>query len=46
MAREASADARQAARGLRDMYDALMAEGFTPDQAVALMAEIVRRAAP
>lgn len=36
--REPSANARQVARGVRDNFDALVLEGFTPEQALTFIA--------
>jgi len=41
---EASANSRQFARSLRDMYVAMLAEGFTPPEAMGILANIVQAA--
>lgn len=41
---EPSADARAAARGLRDYYLALVQEGFTQGQALTIIGEVLRAA--
>lgn len=43
--REPSSEMRQAARGCREMFDALVYEGFTEFQALQLLAGIVGQAA-
>lgn len=42
---EPSAAARQMARGLRDYYVALVAEGFSERQAIQLISEVLALAA-
>lgn len=39
---EASSDSRQFARALRDIYVAMLAEGFTPPEAMGVVANIVQ----
>lgn len=41
---EASANSRALSRHLRDMFVALMAEGFTERQAMAMTAEVLKAA--
>lgn len=38
---EASADARQFARNMRDMYVALVAEGFAPGEALQIVGQVI-----
>lgn len=38
---EASADMRTMARALRDMYVALVAEGFSPSEALAIIGHAI-----
>ena len=38
---EASAQMRQFARAIRDMYVAMLAEGFTPLEAMQLLGQVV-----
>lgn len=44
--REPSADMRQAAAALREMYIALLNEGFTEDQALAIIGHIMTAQMP
>ena len=38
---EPSADMRALARGLKDMYEALVAEGFSEHQAITIIGEVL-----